>query len=98
MSRPAPLQYKRPMSPEMAKIFFIAVTLWGALVAWKAMTALKKQEPYQFSMWDVGMRRAGKRLNRTGTYIKLFAAIIILGLCVTSLAGLYVTGGSYLLL
>src|SRR5258706_13279196 len=64
------LRYKSAMSPEMIRVLLGVFGVWGVAVAIKAMTALNKREPYTFSMWDGGMLRAGKRLNRVGTQIK----------------------------
>ncbi len=77
------------MSPEMIRVLLGVFGVWGVAVAIKAMTALNKREPYTFSMWDGGMLRAGKRLNRLGTQIKLFVGIAIAGACVVVAGGIY---------
>ena len=59
------------MSPEMFKVFCVVFTVWGILVAIKAINSLRTREPYVFSLWDGGMIRQGKRLNRMGTQIKV---------------------------
>jgi energy-converting hydrogenase Eha subunit H len=77
------------MSPEMIRVLLGAFSIWGIAVAFKAMTALNKREPYTFSMWDGGMMRAGRRLNRLGTQIKLFVGIALAAACIVVAAGIY---------
>ena len=59
------------MTPETARILVLAFSVWGILVAIKAANVLRTRGTYTFSMWDGGMLRAGKRLNRMGAWIKL---------------------------
>ena len=66
----------------------VVFTVWGIAVAIKAANALKSNEPYVFSMWDGGMLRAGKRLNRMGMQIKLGVGIGMALGCVALFAGL----------
>lgn len=83
------------MTPEMLQVAFAVFTVWGALVAWKALKALRTREEYQFRMWDGGMLRAGKRLNRTGTIVKLGTALLIVTGCVLGLTGNFAIGNGY---
>lgn len=76
------------MTPEMFQVFAVVFSVWGAAVAIKAIGALRSGEPYTFGMWDGGMLRAGKRLNKLGMQIKVVVgAAMCLGL-VAILAGL----------
>jgi hypothetical protein len=84
------------MTPEMTKVLFAAFAVWGALVAWKAVKALRTNEEYRFGMWDGGMLREGKHLNRVGTFVKLATAILIMAWCAIGLAGIMVTGDTFI--
>ena len=66
----------------MFPAFVVAFSVWGLLIALKGIKVLRANESYTFSMWDGGMLRAGKRLNRMGTSIKIVvgAAMAIGGL------------------
>jgi hypothetical protein len=59
----------------MAQILIAAFSVWGIAVAWKAMRALRTGTPYVFGMWDGGLMRRGKRLNKYGKEIKVAAGI-----------------------
>jgi hypothetical protein len=59
------------MSPELFQVMAVVFTVWGAAVAFKAINALRSGEAYVFGMWDGGMLRAGKRLNKMGMQIKV---------------------------
>ncbi|MBS1120250.1 MAG: hypothetical protein H6Q90_2478 [Deltaproteobacteria bacterium] len=85
----------RPMSPEILQVLLVAFTVWGGLVAYKAVGALRRREPYTFSMWDGGMLRAGKHLNRTGTIVKVVTAGLVVAWCALALAGVYMHGTTY---
>ena len=76
------------MSPEMLQVMALLFTVWGIAVAIKAANCLKSNESYVFSMWDGGMLRAGKRLNRMGMQIKLAVGIGMAIGCVALFAGL----------
>lgn len=76
------------MTPEMFQVFAVVFAVWGAAVAIKAINALRSGEPYVFGMWDGGMLRAGKRLDRLGMQIKVvIGAAMCLGL-IAVLAGM----------
>ena len=63
------------MSPEGLQIMAVVFTVWGIAVAVKAANCLRANESYVFGMWDGGMLRAGKRLNKMGMQIKLVVGI-----------------------
>jgi hypothetical protein len=63
------------MSPETLQVMVGLFALWGVAVAVKAFLALRGNKPYVFGIWDGGMIRAGKRLNRTGKQIKVGVGI-----------------------
>jgi hypothetical protein len=68
------------MTPDTFPIFVAIFSVWGLLVALKGATALRGSDGYTFSIWDGGMLRAGKRLNRMGTIIKVVVgAVMALG-------------------
>jgi hypothetical protein len=76
------------MSPETLQIFAVVFAVWGVAVAIKAFNCLRSDEPYVFSMWDGGMIRAGKRLNKMGKQIKLVVGVLEAVGCIGLLAGL----------
>ena len=53
---------------------------------WKAVAALRRSEPYVFSMWDGGMLRAGKQLSRLGTQVKVGLSLFLLVGCTLTVA------------
>src|SRR5262245_51068628 len=78
----------RAMTPEMVGFLAIAFTVWGLGVAFKAINALRTNEPYVFSMWDGGMLRAGKRLNKMGMQIKVVVGVLMAAGCIALLTDL----------
>jgi len=68
----------------------MALVLCGVMVVWtvaviiKAGTALQRGTPYVFSMWDGGAMRAGKKLTRLGTHMKI-ASVILMATTLSSL-------------
>jgi hypothetical protein len=78
----------RAMSPEMLQVMALVFTVWGIAVAIKAANALRSNEPYVFGMWDGGMLRAGKKLNKMGMQIKLVVGIGMAIGCVALFANL----------
>jgi hypothetical protein len=62
--------------------------VWGALIAIKAIRALRSGEPYTFSMWDGGLIRAGKRLTKFGAQIKVVVGILMSAGAIAQLSGL----------
>ncbi len=51
------------MSPEVISVMMAVFAVWGVAVAFKAIQALTRREPYVFSIWDGGMLRAGRALE-----------------------------------
>lgn len=76
------------MTPEMLQLFAVVFTVWGAAVALKAINCLRKNETYEFGMWDGGMLRVGKRLNRMGMQIKVVVGIGMAVGCLALFTGL----------
>jgi len=72
----------RAMSPEMLQVMAVVFSVWGIAVAIKAANALRTNEPYVFGLWDGGMIRAGKRLNKMGKQIKLVVGIAMAASCI----------------
>ena len=70
------------MTPEMLQVMAVVFTVWGTCVALKALNALRTNQPYVFGMWDGGMLRAGKKLNRMGMQIKLVVGIGMAAGCI----------------
>ncbi|HEX5060524.1 MAG TPA: hypothetical protein VFV99_14250 [Kofleriaceae bacterium] len=75
------------MSPEGLQIFAVVFAVWGVAVAIKAFNCLRNNEDYVFSMWDGGMIRAGKRLNKMGKQIKLVVGVLEAVGCIGLLTG-----------
>lgn len=73
------------MSPEMLQVMAVVFVVWGAAVAIKAFNALKTGGTYVFGMWDGGMLRAGKRLNKLGMQIKIVVGVLMSLGCVALL-------------
>jgi hypothetical protein len=69
------------MSPQVMQVMMVLFTVWGAAVAIKAANALRTGEPYVFGIWDGGMIRAGKSLNKMGKQIKLVVGIGMAASC-----------------
>ena len=76
------------MSPEMFQVMAVVFTFWGAAVAVKAINCLRSGEAYVFGMWDGGMLRAGKRLNKMGMQIKVVVGALMAGACLGLVSGL----------
>jgi hypothetical protein len=72
----------------MFQVLAVVFTVWGGAVAIKAISALRSGEPYVFGMWDGGMLRAGKRLNRMGMQIKVVVGVLMAGACFGLVSGL----------
>lgn len=87
------------MSPEMFQVLAVVMTVWGVLVALKAISALRTNEAYVFSMWDGGMLRAGKRLSKMGMQIKVAVGVLMAAGCIALLARVVpLTTASYALM
>lgn len=87
------------MTPEMFQVLAVVMTVWGILVALKALKALRANEAYVFSMWDGGMLRVGKRLNKMGMQIKVVVGVLMAAGCVALLArAVPLTTASYALM
>ena len=69
----------------MFQVMAVAFVVWGAAVAIKAFNALRTGGDYVFSIWDGGMMRAGKRLNKMGKQIKVVVGIAMSLGCVALL-------------
>jgi hypothetical protein len=76
------------MSPEMLQLFAVLFTAWGVAVAIKAINCLRTNQTYVFGLWDGGMIRQGKRLNRMGMQIKAVVGIAMAAGCVALFTGL----------
>ncbi len=76
------------MTPEMLQLMAVLFTVWGAAVAIKAINCLRTNETYVFSLWDGGMIRQGKRLNRMGMQIKAVVGIGMAAGCFALFTGL----------
>ncbi len=76
------------MTPEMLEVMAVLFTVWGAAVAIKAINCLRSNEPYVFSLWDGGMIRQGKRLNRMGMQIKAVVGVGMALGCIALFTGL----------
>lgn len=74
----------RRVTPEMFQVFVVVFSVWGIAVALKAIHSLRTGNPYVFSMWDGGMIRAGKRLNKLGTQIKVVVGAVMAGGCIAT--------------
>ncbi len=87
------------MSPEMFQVMAVVFTVWGAAIAVKAVNALRTGEPYVFGMWDGGMLRAGKRLNKMGMQIKVVVGIAMAAACFGLVSGLLpIQTGAYVVM
>jgi hypothetical protein len=75
------------MSPEGLQIMAVVFSVWGIAVALKAINCLRSNEPYVFSMWDGGMIRAGRRLNRMGMQIKAVVGVLMAAGCIALFTG-----------
>jgi hypothetical protein len=84
------------MTPEMVRVLLGVFSVWGLAVGIKALLALNKREPYTFSMWDGGMLRAGRRLNRLGTQVKLFVGFALAAACIVVVSGAYYSRGMWI--
>ena len=73
------------MTPETLQLVAVVFTVWGIAVAAKAINALRTGNPYTFSMWDGGMLRAGKKLNRLGMQIKVVVGVLMAAGCIALL-------------
>ena len=73
------------MTPETLQLVALVFTAWGIAVAAKAVNALRTGKPYTFSMWDGGMLRAGKTLNRLGMQIKVVVGVLMAAGCIALL-------------
>jgi len=73
------------MSMNLGQVLCAVFVVWCVAVVIKAVTALRRGEPYVFSMWDGGAIRVGKKLGRTGTQVKI-AVGILMGACLAALA------------
>jgi hypothetical protein len=78
----------RAMSPEMMQVFAVVFTAWGVAVAIKAINCLRTNEAYVFGLWDGGMIRQGKRLNRMGTQIKVVVGAAMAAGCAAMFTGM----------
>jgi hypothetical protein len=70
------------MSPEGLKVMAVLFTVWGIAVALKAINCLRTNETYVFSMWDGGMIRMGRRLNKMGMQIKAVVGVLMAAGCI----------------
>lgn len=66
----------------------VLFTVWGIAVAFKAINCLRSNETYVFGMWDGGMLRQGKRLNKMGMQIKAVVGVLMAGACIGLFTGL----------
>jgi hypothetical protein len=73
------------MTPETLQLLAIVFTVWGIAVAAKAINALRTGIPYTFSLWDGGLLRAGKTLNRLGMQIKVVVGVLMALGCIVLL-------------
>jgi hypothetical protein len=65
----------------MFQVMAVVFTVWGAAVAVKALSALRTGDSYVFGMWDGGMLRVGKRLNKMGMQIKVVVGVAMSMAC-----------------
>jgi len=72
------------MGPEGYSIMMFVFSVWGIAVAIKAFNALRTDSAYVFGMWDGGMLRAGKRLNKLGKQIKIVVGLMMAGGCIAA--------------
>ena len=72
----------------MFKVMCVVFAVWGVLVALKAINALRTGDDYVFGMWDGGLIRVGKRLNKMGKQIKVATGAIMSGGCIGLLTGI----------
>jgi hypothetical protein len=72
----------------MFQVMAVVFTVWGAAVAFKALNALRSGEGYVFGMWDGGMLRAGKRLNKMGMQIKVVVGAAMSVACLGLVTGI----------
>jgi hypothetical protein len=76
------------MTPTTFQLMVALFSVWGAAIVVKAVTCLRSGEPYVFSMWDGGLIRVGKRINKMGTQIKVVVGAMISGGGIAALGGL----------
>lgn len=87
------------VSPETFQVGLVVFVVWGAAVAFKAVAALRSNRPYRLSIWDGGLLRAGRSLNRLGTQIKIGIGLAMSATCVAILSKLLPPGsGTYVFL
>ena len=72
------------MGPEAYSLFLVVFSAWGIAVAIKAFNALRTGAPYTFGMWDGGMLRAGKQLDKLGKQIKVVVGLMMAGGCIAA--------------
>ena len=60
------------MSIEMVQVLMVVMSVWGVAMVAKAIHALRTDRPYTFAMWDGGLLRAGRSLNRRGAQLRVF--------------------------
>jgi hypothetical protein len=72
----------------MFKVMCVVFAVWGVLVALKAVHALHTGGEYVFGMWDGGLIRVGKRLNKMGKQIKVATGAIMSAGCIALLTGI----------
>jgi hypothetical protein len=72
----------------MFQVMAVVFTVWGAAVAIKAIGALRSGEGYVFGMWDGGMLRVGKRLNKMGMQIKIVVGAAMCLACLGLVTGM----------
>jgi hypothetical protein len=78
----------RAMSPEMLPVIAVLFTAWGVAVALKAINCLRTNDTYVFGLWDGGMLRQGKRLNKMGMQIKAVVGVAMAAGCIGLFTGL----------
>jgi hypothetical protein len=82
------------MSHGQIHVVLIVMLVWAVAVAIKAARCLGTGTPYVFGIWDGGLLRQGRQLDRTRTVIKLVIVSLVVAFGGVMAAGIHLPRNS----